>query len=67
MGGSVSTLSVYDCFQGIGTSYTVYLTNPFTVSNFLSSYKAMCIMDYFITLCTKDQTNSVSDVMFKCV
>ena len=60
MGGNIPTLNIFDSFQGIGTSYTVYLCSPFSVSNFLVSYKAMCIMDYFITLCTKDSTNSVS-------
>lgn len=67
VGGSMSTLTTYDSFQGIGTSFTVYFGNSFGVSNFLTSYKAMCIMDYFITFCARDTSSSVSDVMYRCV
>lgn len=67
IGGNVSTLATYDSFQGIGTSFTVYFGNSFGVSNFLTSYKAMSIMDYFITFCTKDTTPAVSEIMYKCV
>ena len=45
----------------------MYFGNSFNVSSFLTSYKAMCVMDYFITFCTKDTSASVSDVMYKCV
>ena len=67
MGGDVTSLRTLYCFQGIGTSLTVYLSNRLGVSSFLTSYQAMSIMDYFITLCTKEGMGDISNVMFRCV
>jgi hypothetical protein len=62
------------CFQGIGTSLTIYLIPAanLRLSSFLTSYNALSIMVnhrmtqlYFITICSKN--GAITDLMLECV